>query len=108
MHFASASCFNDQACGGTQSLSYQVLVHGTDSQQCGDGHVCGIHLSVGNDEQVKAQTQCILGMCTQRCDGRFNSLCAPGGGIGNVEFVTAEIVAGKHIDMANLFHVVGC
>ena len=84
-----------------------MLVYRADCQQRRDCHTFGVHAAIGDDEQVVAEPQCVFRMCTERCHGRFNALGSPCGRIGNVEFFTAKIIAGKHVDMANFFHIVG-
>ena len=54
MNFTCRSGFNHQTCRGSQSFLDQMQVNGRRGQQRRNGNVIGVHLAIGQDQDVAA------------------------------------------------------
>ena len=106
VHLARAAGFHHQACRGAQALTHQVLVHGRQRQQGGNGHLLTVCAAVGDDEDVVATLECVHGLGAQRGQLGFHALTAPAHGVGDVQLVALELAARGALDVAQARHVI--
>ncbi len=105
VHFAGRTGFHHQTGGGAQAFAHQVLVDGAGGQQCGDGHLRGLHVAVTHDQDVGATLDGVHRFSTQRSQLGFDTLTAPVGGVSDVERAALELALGVFFDVAQLGHV---
>src|SRR5690606_3413715 len=106
MYFACGAGFDDQAGASPQPFTDKVQVNGRCSQQGRNRHTFGVSLVVADNQDVVAAKYGIGRVGTQGRKTGFDTLRAPGYGIGDVQLDAAELVAGDLLDIADLGH--GC
>ena len=105
VHLARRARFHHQAGRGAQALAHQVVVDGRQRQQRGDRHLGAAHVPVGDDQDVVAALDGVHRLCAQRGQLGLHALVAPGSGVGDVEFVRAELRTRVLLDGAQPGHV---
>ena len=107
MHFANRARFDDQPRAGPQALAHQVLVHGSRRQQCRNWHQLRGNLAVGDNENVVAELDRILGVRAEACQRRLHPRGAPCRRIADIELERSEGAAREQLDVADLLHLIG-
>ncbi|MBK7742911.1 MAG: hypothetical protein IPI40_04150 [Betaproteobacteria bacterium] len=93
-----------EAGAGAQALAHEVLVDGCRREQRRDRQQPGRHLAVGDDQDVVAEVDRVLGLGGQRRDRRLHAVAAPGRRIADAELVGLERSAAEQADVADLLH----
>ena len=105
MNFAGFAGLDDQTDLGPEPAADQVVMHGGGGQQRRNGDVLGIHVPIGNDEDVVAVMDRLFRPHAERLDGTFHAGGAGIGGIGKTQGGGLEGAAGSGLDAANLFQI---
>src|SRR5690606_29302303 len=104
VHFAGGPRLHYQAGTRTQARTDQVMVNGRRREQGGNCHSVGVHVPVGEQQDVVAAEHRICCVGTQRGDIGLDALGTPFHGVGDVQFVATELFAGDLLDIADLRH----
>ncbi len=105
MDLARGAGFHDQARGSAQAHLYQMLVHRRGGEQRRNGQRILGDAAIGQDEDVVALSDRILGMRSKTRERRLHAVGSPSRGIADVEFDGAERATGKKLDVTDFFHV---
>ena len=106
--FARRARLDDESGAGPQPLAHEVLMHRRGREQGRDRQQLGRDLAVGNDQDVVAQVDRVLGLRAQRRERGLHAVRAPRGRIADVELPRPERAAREQRDVADLLHrVVG-
>ena len=106
MDLARRAGFHDQARRRAQALLHQMLVDGRGGEQRGNRQQRGRYAAIGQDDDVVALPDRVLGMRGEARERGFHAVGAPRGRIADVELDRAERAAGKKLDVPDLLHVV--
>ena len=103
--FARRAGLHDQARGRAQALFHQVLVHRRGGEQRRNGQRIVRDAAIGQDEDVVALRDRILGVRGKTRQRRFHAVGSPSRGIADVEFDGPERATRKELDVTDFFHV---
>ena len=105
MHLAGLAGLDHQADRGPQAAADEVMVHAGGGEQRRNRHAVGPDHAVGQDDDVDAGVDGLLGRGAQHVERRAHALGAAVGRIGDVERLGLERVAVHVADGADLLQV---
>ena len=105
MNFAGSAGLDHQTSRSAQARGDQVLVDAGERQQCGHGHLGGVHAPVADDQDVVAALDGVHCFGAQRCQLGFHAFATPQSGVSDVQSRTLELSLGGLLDVAQLGHV---
>ena len=105
VHLAGLAGLDDEAAARAQALADEVVVHGRDGQQRGDGGVVRVDRAVGEDDDLVAVEDVLLGLAAEPLQGALHAARlgreADGDGLG-LEVLAVhpaqalEVLVGEH------------
>ncbi len=107
MHLARGAGLDDEAGARAQPLAHQMLMHGGRREQRRNRQQLRRHLAIGDDQDVVAEVDRVLGLGAQRRDRRFHAAAAPRRRVADVELVRVERAAGEQRDVTQPLHRIG-
>ena len=105
VHFARRAGLDDEPGARAHALLHQVLVHRRRGEQRRDRQQLARHAAIGQDQDVAALADRVLGVRGEARERGLHAVRAPRGRIADVELLALERAAGEELDMAELLHV---